>query len=35
MLNAFALALLTWLDVVNVWHILITSFIGAPRPCAP
>jgi MFS family permease len=28
-LNAFALALLTWLGVVNVWHILITSFIGA------
>jgi len=29
MLNAFALALLTWLGVVNVWHILTTSFIGA------
>ena len=29
MLNAFALALLTWLGVVNVWHILATSFIGA------
>jgi MFS family permease len=29
MLNAFALALLTWLGVVNVWHILLTSFIGA------
>ncbi len=28
-LNAFALAALTWLGVVNVWHILITSFIGA------
>jgi MFS family permease len=28
-LNAFALALLTWLGMVNVWHILITSFIGA------
>jgi MFS family permease len=28
-LNAFALALLTWLGVVNVWHILVTSFIGA------
>ncbi|MDE3089416.1 MAG: MFS transporter [Chloroflexota bacterium] len=29
MLNAFALALLTWLGIVNVWHILITSFVGA------
>ena len=29
MLNAFALALLTWLGAINVWHILITSFIGA------
>ncbi len=29
MLNAFALALLTWLGVVNVWHILATSFISA------
>jgi MFS family permease len=29
MLNAFALALMTWLGVVNVWHILATSFIGA------
>jgi MFS family permease len=29
MLNAFALALLTWLGIVNVWHILITSFISA------
>jgi len=29
MLNAFVLALLTWLGVINVWHILATSFIGA------
>ena len=29
MLNAFALAALTWLGVVNVWYILITSFVGA------
>jgi MFS family permease len=28
-LNAFVLALLTWLGMVNVWHILITSFVGA------
>ncbi len=28
-LNAFALTALTWFGVVNVWHILITSFIGA------
>lgn len=29
MLTAFALAILTWLGVVNVWHILIASFIGS------
>ncbi|NVN93348.1 MAG: MFS transporter [Desulfuromonadales bacterium] len=29
MLNAFALALLTFLGVVTVWHILAASFIGA------
>jgi MFS family permease len=29
MLNAFVLALLTWLGGINVWHILATSFIGA------
>ncbi len=29
LLNAFALALLTWLGIVQVWHILVTSFIGA------
>lgn len=29
MLIAFALAALTWLGVINVWHILIASFLGA------
>ena len=29
MLVAFALAALTWLGLVNVWHILIASFLGA------
>ncbi len=29
MLIAFALALLTWLNLVNVWHILAASFLGA------
>ena len=29
MLTAFALALLTWFGVVNVWHILIASFISS------
>jgi MFS family permease len=29
MLVAFALAALTWLGLVNVWHILVASFLGA------
>src|SRR5205814_7146230 len=29
MLVAFALALLTWLHLVNVWHILAASFLSA------
>ena len=29
MLLAFALALLTWLNLVNVWHLLAVSFLGA------
>ncbi len=29
MLIAFALAALTWLDLVNAWHILIASFLGS------
>lgn len=29
MLVAFALAFLTWFGVINVWHILIASFIGS------
>lgn len=29
MLVAFALAALTWLGLVNVWHILIAAFLGA------
>jgi MFS family permease len=29
MLIAIALAALTWLGVVNVWHILVASFLGA------
>jgi MFS family permease len=29
LLNACALALLTWLGVVQVWHILLSSFIGS------
>lgn len=29
MLVAFALAALTWLNLVNVWHILLATFLGA------
>lgn len=29
MLTAFTLAFLTWFGVINVWHILIASFIGS------
>lgn len=29
LLNALILAILTWTGVINVWHILITSFIGS------
>lgn len=29
MLTAFALAILTWFGTINVWHILIASFIGS------
>ncbi|MGE5222975.1 MAG: MFS transporter [Omnitrophica WOR_2 bacterium] len=29
MLNAFALAILTWFRMVQPWHILLLSFIGA------
>jgi MFS family permease len=29
MLIAFALAALTWLNLINVWHILAASFLGA------
>src|SRR5512147_2210475 len=29
MLNAFVLALLTWMGKIQVWHILLNSFLGA------